>query len=76
MSQHTFAFIADGEVFFTFGIDSEADKMAPGIVAGLQSDPIVIEYVESEVQPGWRFDGKNFIKPLDFLPDEDYELED
>lgn len=76
MSQHTFAFIADGEVFFTFGIDSEADSVAPGIVAGLQSDPIVVEYNEPDVQPGWKFDGNSFIKPDGFPEDNDYELED
>jgi hypothetical protein len=67
MSLKRFAFIAEGDVFSILETDPENPEYGPSagrIVAGMQSNPIVIEITElSDVVVGSVWDGEKFIPP-------------
>lgn len=66
MTIHRFAFIADGDVFSLFMVDSErAPEDSGRIIAGMQSNPIVVEIGDdTPVNVGWTYDGKQFHGPV------------
>lgn len=71
MTIYKFAMIAGNDVFSILSIDSEdPSPVVPRLLAGLKSDPIVIEItdINEEVNVGWTWDGSQFLKP-----EEDYE---
>lgn len=59
-----FAFVVDGDVVATFHIPETAPNY-DRLVAGLSSDPVVIDATNVEgIQHGWTFDGTTFTAPL------------
>ena len=67
MALHRFAFIVDGEVFTISNISTDDPNIpqTERVVAGLQSNPIVVEFTdyEGEVGLGYTWDGTNFTPP-------------
>lgn len=65
MAVHKFALLADNEVFTILNLNTEdpAAPQADRIVAGLQSDPVVIEITEYEqiINVGDVWNGTTFI---------------
>jgi hypothetical protein len=58
-----FAFIVDGDVIGTIHVPNVAQNHER-LWAGLSSNPIVVESTANpEIQPGWTYDGQNFIAP-------------
>ena len=64
MAEHRFVFIAEGEVFMQLAISDDSNPRSPMWVAGLSSNPTVIDATNlPEVVPGWTYDGVNFVPP-------------
>lgn len=66
MSIKKFAFVAEGDVFHTWEISIDENGHGPEmLIAGLQSNPTVIEVLDPDlpVGLGWTFDGTNLIPP-------------
>ena len=67
MSLKRFAFIAEGDVFSIFETDPDNPDYGPNaarIVAGMQSNPVVIEITDTpNVNIGSIWNGKEFIAP-------------
>lgn len=66
MSIKKFAFVAEGDVFHTWELTIDEHGHGPEmLIAGLQSNPIVVEVLDTNlpVGPGWTFDGTNLIPP-------------
>ena len=60
-----FAFITEGDVFAVWTINTEDtdqnSETTERIIAGMMSDPIVVEVPENiNVQNGWTWDGTEF----------------
>lgn len=81
-----FAFIVDGDVFHTMTVPDEASMSK--LVAGLQSDPKVIDVShmpDIRFQPGWKYnyESQEFYReaqpqpqlPPQIAPEDDYEVE-
>lgn len=63
MATKVFAFIVGNEVFGTLTIPDHAPNY-DRLVAGLSSDPVVVDSTSTEgVTFGWTYDGNNFIAP-------------
>ena len=72
-----FAFIVDGDVFHTFEVErgSGTDRL----IAGLRSNPIIVEVSENldiAGKPGWHYIDGKFIQDEKYLDTDDYEVED
>lgn len=67
MSTRVFAFIADGDVFMRWYLDDEATPQSLGYVAGLQSNPTVVDVTDIDlpIEQGWTYDGETFTPPVD-----------
>jgi hypothetical protein len=68
MAIKKFAFVADNDVFTVWTFDTEGQEdinKVERIIAGLQSDPKIIEILDTTINVGlnWTFDGTNFIPP-------------
>ena len=64
MARRRFVFIVEGDVFLNIAFDDQVHANAEGWVAGLLSDPKIIEVTDNpSVVPGWRWDGTNFLPP-------------
>lgn len=59
-----FAFIADGDVFVIWAVQEGSNPGADQMIAGLQSNPTVVEIPEdSEIAEGWTYDSFGFHPP-------------
>jgi hypothetical protein len=64
MSKQVFMFVAEGEVFMKFTLDTAINPAAEMWVAGLSSDPKVIPVeTDSSVDVGWTYNGTDFTAP-------------
>ena len=64
MSKEIFAFVADGEVFMRFTLDTAINPAAEMWVAGMKSNPVVVPVAEdSPVNVGWIYNGTDFTAP-------------
>lgn len=65
MSIKKFAFVAEGDVFHTWEIIINDEHSLEMLLAGLASNPIIVEVPDSSmpVGPGWTFDGTDLIPP-------------
>lgn len=68
MTMKKFAFVVGEDVFAVFKIDRDEPDVIPEkadiIIAGMSSDPKVIEVSEIEgIDAGWTFDGISFNSP-------------
>lgn len=60
------AHIAEGDVFFVAKFDTDQlppDSPAQRILAGLLSNPVIIETDNPDVEVGWTYDGTTFHPP-------------
>lgn len=78
-NQNKFVVIADNEVIMHFVVHKHDDGVTDGVLAGLRSDPKIIELSEN-VDPsigfGWKYVGGSFISPHSAPPvDDEYEVE-
>lgn len=69
MPNKKFAGIADGDVFTILTVDSEFAGLdgsaGQRIIAGFLSEPKFVEIPDnSEITPGWTWDGTNFNPPV------------
>ena len=67
MAIKKFAAIAGQDVFTVITIDDdpEVNEIGPRLVAGMASDPKIIEIdSDSEITVGWTYDGSSFAEPL------------
>jgi hypothetical protein len=63
VNSKVFAFVVGEDVIGTIHIPETAPNY-DRLVAGLSSDPVVIEATDVEgVQHGWKFDGDSFSNP-------------
>ena len=78
----TFVFVADQDIFHTFKV--EENEYSGQLIAGLQSNPIIIDVTGNEQysnEPGWRYIDGKFIRfesvytPPEGYSEEDYEVE-
>ena len=61
MNMKQFAFVLDGQVFFKLALqDLQENERNQLIIAGLQSNPQVLEILDPNVNVGWYWDGSNF----------------
>lgn len=71
MSLKKFAFVAGDDVFTVWSIDPETSsdtEIATRIVAGLQSNPKVVDITELtdlNIGLGWTYNGTDFIPPTE-----------
>ena len=67
MALKVFALLADGEVFMRMSLDTEQNELAPMWIAGLQSDPKVVEVtdVPHTVDTGWQLVDGEWIEPAE-----------
>ena len=79
-SYKTFVFIVDQDIFHTFRI--EDTEYSAGLIAGMQSNPIVVDVTGHEhisTQIGWKYiDGKFHQTNAATMPtdiEDDYEVE-
>jgi hypothetical protein len=64
MSKEKYVFVADGEVFMKFTLDTDASPAGEMWSAGLKSNPTIIQVDKnSPVDSGWTYDGTNFTAP-------------
>lgn len=78
-NQSKFVIVSDGEVIMNFVVYKHESGITDGILAGLRSDPKIIE-LEDDQDPsigfGWRHLEGNFVPPEQAAPAiEDYEVE-
>lgn len=66
MSNRTFAFIADGDVFMRIYLNADAAPENAGYIAGLQSNPTIVDVTDLDLQieRGWTYDGQDFHPPV------------
>lgn len=65
MALRQFAWIVDGDVFSVIVIPEEKNPDAAArIIAGMLSNPIVVESTGTDVTHGWTWDGENFKPPV------------
>lgn len=76
MKEFKFAFIADGEVFHYLSM--REDPSLEGVIAGLRSNPILVELPEGTdyFPAGTLYKDGEFVVPEFKLPEDDYEVED
>lgn len=67
MTTRVFAFIADGDVFMRFHLDGNAAPQNAGYIAGLQSNPQVVDVTDIDlpIEQGWTYDGNSFSPPVE-----------
>lgn len=67
MATKIFAFLVEGEVFMKFIMDTETNVKAPMWVAGMQSNPTVVDITDipENVDYGWTYDGTTFTPPAE-----------
>jgi hypothetical protein len=78
MGIRRFAFVAGTDVFTVFSVDDN-DQVNAAIVAGLSSNPKVIEANNQMIDVGWKFIDGEFYMPASLLTatqEPDYELDD
>lgn len=64
MKTKSFAFIAEGDVFNRWNIEYTEGGPMEMLIAGLSSDPIIVEVPEGiAVESGWTYDGTSFQPP-------------
>ncbi len=78
----TFVFITGEDIFHAFKIDD--NEATAGLIAGMRSDPVVIEVTGNEhvfEESGWKFIDGKFVKkeiydnPPIIFDEDDYEVE-
>lgn len=67
---HKFAFIAEGDVFGVISLDennpNDVRNVEKQCIAGLLSDPKIVPIpLDSQVMPGWTWNGQEFQAPVD-----------
>jgi hypothetical protein len=79
-NQNKFVVVADGEVIMHFVIHKHDSGATDGMLAGLRSDPKIIELTEESdpsVGFGWKYIDGVFVQPEPEAPAvEEYEVED
>jgi hypothetical protein len=66
---HKFAFIVEGDVFGVISLDEnnpyDVSNVEKRCIAGLMSDPKIVPIpLDSDVMPGWVWDGQEFKPPV------------
>ena len=65
MAVRKFAWIAEGDVFGVMTIPEEQNpEAAQRLIAGMSSNPIVVECTGTDVEHGWTWDGEAFSSPV------------
>jgi hypothetical protein len=76
MGMHYFAFIVGEDVFTLSSFDDSFPGNAP-IIAGMNSDPIVIPTNNSDIHLGWKYINGEFVPPQHHhIVAPDYEVDD
>lgn len=70
-----FAFVVGEDVFTVFAVNDGMEG-ADALIAGLRSEPIIIETDVDDVNIGWKYIDGEFWAPAKTLDGPGYELDD
>lgn len=78
-NKNKFVIVADDEVIMHFVVHRDNDGVTDGIIAGLRSNPKILELSQEDdpsVGFGWRYVGGKFVSPESSFPySDDYEVD-
>lgn len=75
MGIRKFAFVAGHDVFTVFRIDDNIEG-SEAMIAGLKSEPVIVEVDDDNINIGWKYADGEFWAPAQKQSGPDYELDD